>query len=644
VSFSKDMFAVTKMFYDHYYGTFFLANTSHSGLVVSIQDSPSFFIKKELTSSHNELVAIIQKIAELTNPCLVKLRGIILPSESIQQCYRLVFDYYQRETLFNITNKDFNRFNEIEWDSTRKMITIIGLAHSLRFLHGKGIYHNHLSSDCVFFDTKFEPILGHYMYSSLMAFSIPYYMVNNNYRYTAPEVFFGEPNGPKPDVFSFAMIVYEILTGKIPFRKCRNQKEVLQKIRSGERPGLKSGYFERWSVLLNKCWAENPSLRPSFDEIFAEITSFKSYQLLDYNNEDFLNYLQHIGVNIGSIYSGTEQNKDSIEVLIHRAKYLEKSSSMQDQKEAALSYFKATLSGHPEAQYHFAMKLIDGKGVNQDIPKAIKYLKESSSRGYSQATHELLLLLEKEQMIEEVQQFLTKSISEGDLSKKVLLAHFVAQYNPAEARKILDECVTQNIAKSKLSLGKMIINGIVPGTKEEALELLHQESLCDDLDNSYAYAEALLKSESTKNQALTILIKLAQSNHISSMIKLSEYVAPIESELLILKAAELGSPYANFLLSDRVHSSDDTHKLLKLAADSGDMLAQFKYGLYLSEGIVKRNLKDSVKYLKLSADQGNVDAMCRFAFACQTGFGVAKRPDIANFYLQKVKQNRGFSN
>jgi hypothetical protein len=104
-------------------------------------------------------------------------------------------------------------------------------------------------------------------------------------RWRAPEVFEDEANREKytksADVYSFAMLFFEVLTGEIPFADIGSTM-VLQSIRDEIRPHLPHvdycpGYL---SALIEKCWATNPAERPEFLNISQLLLSCKNLILM----------------------------------------------------------------------------------------------------------------------------------------------------------------------------------------------------------------------------------------------------------------------------------------------------------------------------------------------------------------------------
>ena len=106
---------------------------------------------------------------------------------------------------------------------------------------------------------------------------------NNNTRgqgtalWMAPEVI-THNYGFKADVFSFGMVMYELLTCKIPWdgdQRTRWINQLMRIIRQGERPAIDDtclihapkGFVE----LMKQCWRTNPKERPTFDEVLLAL-------------------------------------------------------------------------------------------------------------------------------------------------------------------------------------------------------------------------------------------------------------------------------------------------------------------------------------------------------------------------------------
>lgn len=82
----------------------------------------------------------------------------------------------------------------------------------------------------------------------------------------------------KCDVYSFAMVCYEILAGNVPFVTINKSVDVKKKVLEGLRPPLSFDQCpEKLKKLIERCWDKNPSRRPTFAEICAELKYMKYY-------------------------------------------------------------------------------------------------------------------------------------------------------------------------------------------------------------------------------------------------------------------------------------------------------------------------------------------------------------------------------
>lgn len=87
-------------------------------------------------------------------------------------------------------------------------------------------------------------------------------------RYIAPENALGKPCGLSCDVYSFAVLLYEIITLQVPFSEIKLVTQFKDKvIRGRHRPDLKFVPSSLLQDMLNDSWDPNPSIRPTFAEI-----------------------------------------------------------------------------------------------------------------------------------------------------------------------------------------------------------------------------------------------------------------------------------------------------------------------------------------------------------------------------------------
>ncbi|KAL8130423.1 hypothetical protein V2J09_019578 [Rumex salicifolius] len=92
-------------------------------------------------------------------------------------------------------------------------------------------------------------------------------------RYMAPELFRNEDFDTKVDVFSFALILQEMIEGCPPFSE-KDEAEVAEAYADKQRPPFKAPgklYPHGLKELIEKCWNEDPAERPTFREIIVKL-------------------------------------------------------------------------------------------------------------------------------------------------------------------------------------------------------------------------------------------------------------------------------------------------------------------------------------------------------------------------------------
>lgn len=94
-----------------------------------------------------------------------------------------------------------------------------------------------------------------------------------SYRFMAPEVYLNKPYGRPVDVYSFALIAFNMLEGRAPWAELAGEKAVRLACQ-GERPMLPRSYERRIASLLAEAWTHEPVARPSFAAILDMLEAF----------------------------------------------------------------------------------------------------------------------------------------------------------------------------------------------------------------------------------------------------------------------------------------------------------------------------------------------------------------------------------
>jgi serine/threonine protein kinase len=86
-------------------------------------------------------------------------------------------------------------------------------------------------------------------------------------RYMAPEVVLCKYYGKPVDVFSFSILLWEILSLTQPFKGFQYEKHTKLVVQKGFRPPIKNEWPTLIKHVLKEAWRDDPAQRPTFDQI-----------------------------------------------------------------------------------------------------------------------------------------------------------------------------------------------------------------------------------------------------------------------------------------------------------------------------------------------------------------------------------------
>lgn len=107
----------------------------------------------------------------------------------------------------------------------------------------------------------------------------------------APEIFMNNEYSKASDVYSFVICIYEILTGKLVYRKKSDTAIMYLVTIKKDRPKFKESFPKCYQHLIERCWSDDPKERPSFDEIVNELLTNKDFITSEIDEKLYRSYV-----------------------------------------------------------------------------------------------------------------------------------------------------------------------------------------------------------------------------------------------------------------------------------------------------------------------------------------------------------------
>jgi serine/threonine protein kinase len=236
-------------------------------------------------SSSSAFLREIEALANLSHPCVLRIVGYSLPTDtSPAQIYT---EFADHRSLAEVMEKA--KYGEAAsfWNETGKAVLICGIVLGMKYVHAKGIIHRDLKPSNILINARGEAMIGDFGSAQETWDDHTLTPEAGTVQYAAPELFHeGSVCTPKVDVYSFGLVLYEILTGNPVFSIAMSPFDVIRNIRSRQYPAVPDSCGPFMQKLINKCWSGDPHARPSFEQIFKdfEATNFCGFPGADYRS------------------------------------------------------------------------------------------------------------------------------------------------------------------------------------------------------------------------------------------------------------------------------------------------------------------------------------------------------------------------
>ncbi|KAI9074506.1 hypothetical protein K1719_020068 [Acacia pycnantha] len=150
----------------------------------------------------------------------------------------------------------------------------LDIARGMQYLHSQGILHRDLKSENLLLGGDMRVKVADFGISCQESERFTTNEFIGTYRWMAPEMLRKKNHTKKADVYSFGIVLWELLTALTPYENMTPEQAAFAASQKNVRPPLPPECPLAFRSLVTRCWAANPHKRPHFDEIVSSLEGY----------------------------------------------------------------------------------------------------------------------------------------------------------------------------------------------------------------------------------------------------------------------------------------------------------------------------------------------------------------------------------
>ena len=221
------------------------------------------FLKSSMLSSQESIKSFIEEcniMKNLHHPNILLFMGACTKGPE----FFVVTEYCENGNLFELLH--INQSQKLNYEDVRRIA--LEIAYGVNYLHSfkPPILHRDLKSMNVLLDRNLQVKLADFGNTKYL--DIQMTKQKGTFQWMAPEVIRGNVYTEKSDVFSFGIIMNELVM-RIPPYQGKDKKDVARKVvrNPDYRPIIGKKVPKDWIDLMVKCYSHEEKKRPNFNEI-----------------------------------------------------------------------------------------------------------------------------------------------------------------------------------------------------------------------------------------------------------------------------------------------------------------------------------------------------------------------------------------
>jgi len=273
----KQEFKIVKKLGEGAFGVVFLGNWDGENVAIK-KLHHQYAQDKDVRQSIEKEAAVLSC---LRHPGIIQVFGVC----QTEYEFRIIMEFASEGSLDSFLSDDSKPF---DWNPNRVQIAM-DIANALCYVHGQGIWHRDLKSGNVLINRNGNGGgNGSTLRAKLTDFGEAKVLQDKTQKqratkgvgtlcWMAPEILQGRDYGDKADVYSFAIILWQLAVREdIPYKEEKSQFAISKRVEGGGRPEIPAECDRDFERIITWCWSQDPQERPDMRQIKEELTTYQA--------------------------------------------------------------------------------------------------------------------------------------------------------------------------------------------------------------------------------------------------------------------------------------------------------------------------------------------------------------------------------
>ncbi|XP_075997423.1 mitogen-activated protein kinase kinase kinase 12-like [Genypterus blacodes] len=203
----------------------------------------------------------IKHLRKLKHPNIITFKGICTQAP----CYCIIMEYCAQGQLYEVlrAGRKITPSLLMDW--------AMGIAGGMNYLHLHKIIHRDLKSPNMLITYDDSVKISDFGTSKELSDKSTKMSFAGTVAWMAPEVIRNEPVSEKVDIWSFGVVLWEMLTGEVPYKDVDSSAIIWGVGNNSLQLPVPDSCPDSFKLLLRQCWNCKPRNRPSFRQILLHL-------------------------------------------------------------------------------------------------------------------------------------------------------------------------------------------------------------------------------------------------------------------------------------------------------------------------------------------------------------------------------------